>query len=45
MVSSMFPQLKLAIENNENIQATMSLEKAREWIAEIVNKVEQMVDR
>ncbi|XP_039519070.1 uncharacterized protein LOC120473348 [Pimephales promelas] len=45
MVSSMFPQLKLAVENNEDIQATMSLEKAREWIAEIVNKVEQMVDR
>ncbi|XP_067292684.1 uncharacterized protein [Pseudorasbora parva] len=45
MVSSMFPLLKLAVENNENIQATMSLEKAREWITEIVNSVTEMVDR
>ncbi|XDV52637.1 hypothetical protein PO909_021343 [Leuciscus waleckii] len=45
MVSTLFPQLKLAVENNENIQTTSSLEKAREWIAEIVNGVEEMVDR
>ncbi|XP_056108117.1 uncharacterized protein LOC130086034 [Rhinichthys klamathensis goyatoka] len=45
MVSTLFPRLKLAVENNENIQATSSLEKARDWIAEIVNRVEEMVDR
>ncbi|XP_077067499.1 uncharacterized protein LOC143721150 [Siphateles boraxobius] len=45
MVSTLFPQLKLAVENNENIQTTNSLEKAREWIAEIVNRVEETVDR
>ncbi|KAK7117896.1 hypothetical protein R3I94_023193 [Phoxinus phoxinus] len=45
MVSTLFPRLKLAVENNENIQATSSLEKAREWIAEIVNRVEEMGDR
>ncbi|ROL43689.1 hypothetical protein DPX16_21850 [Anabarilius grahami] len=45
MVSSLFPQLKLAVENNENIQSTMSLQKAGEWITEIVNRVKEMVDR
>ncbi|KAK7121209.1 hypothetical protein R3I93_022337 [Phoxinus phoxinus] len=45
MVSTLFPRLKLAVENNENIQATSSLEKAREWIAEMVNRVEEMVGR
>ncbi|XP_067235653.1 uncharacterized protein [Chanodichthys erythropterus] len=45
MVSSLFPQLKLAVENNENIQSAMSLQKAGEWITEIVNRVKEMVDR
>lgn len=45
MVSSLFPQLKLAVENNENIESTMSLQKAGEWIKDIVNRVKEMVDR
>ncbi|KAK2867474.1 hypothetical protein QQF64_023165 [Cirrhinus molitorella] len=45
LVSTLLPALKAAVENNKSVLAIKSLEKARAWITEIVDKVEQMVDR
>ncbi|KAK2867473.1 hypothetical protein Q8A67_025590 [Cirrhinus molitorella] len=45
MVSSLLPELKLAVKKDETTVAMMTLEKARQWIAEVVDRVEDMVDR
>ncbi|KAG1931148.1 uncharacterized protein LOC120473344 [Pimephales promelas] len=45
LVSTLLPALKIAVEEDESILAIKSLEKARAWITEIVDKVGQMVDR
>ncbi|XP_073688470.1 uncharacterized protein [Garra rufa] len=45
LVSTLLPGLKAAVEKDKSILAIKSLEKARAWITEIVDKVEQMVDR
>ncbi|RXN20128.1 restin-like protein [Labeo rohita] len=45
LVSTLLPGLKTAVEKNKSILAIKSLEKARAWITEIVDKVEQMVER
>ncbi|XP_048015572.1 uncharacterized protein LOC125248039 [Megalobrama amblycephala] len=45
LVSTLLPALKVAVEKDKTILAIKSLEKARQWISEIVDKVEKMVDR
>ncbi|KAK2867472.1 hypothetical protein Q8A67_025589 [Cirrhinus molitorella] len=45
LVSTLLPALKAAVEKDKSILAIKSLEKARAWITEIVDKVEQMVER
>ncbi|XP_077067497.1 uncharacterized protein LOC143721149 [Siphateles boraxobius] len=45
LVSTLLPALKVAVEKDKSILAIKSLEKAKAWITEIVDKVEQMVDR
>ncbi|CAM4735130.1 hypothetical protein PO909_021344 [Leuciscus waleckii] len=45
LVSTLLPALKVAVEKDKSILAIKSLEKARVWISEIVDKVGQMVDR
>ncbi|XP_073688415.1 uncharacterized protein [Garra rufa] len=45
MVSSLLPELKLAVEKDQTKVATMTLEKAGQWIAEIVDRVKEVVDR
>ncbi|XP_016085755.1 uncharacterized protein [Sinocyclocheilus grahami] len=45
LVSTLLPALKAAVEKNKSILAIKSLEKARAWITDIVEKVEQMVER
>lgn len=45
LVSTLLPALIVAVEKDKSILAVKSLEKARQWIMEIVDKVEQMVDR
>ena len=45
LVSTLLPALKVAVEKDKTILAVKSLEKARVWITEIIDKVEQMVDR
>ncbi|XP_016115979.1 uncharacterized protein [Sinocyclocheilus grahami] len=45
LVTTLLPALKVAVEKDKTILAIKSLEKARAWITEIVDKVEQMVER
>ncbi|RXN20127.1 restin-like protein [Labeo rohita] len=45
MVSSLLPELKLAVEKDETMLATATLEKAKQWITEIVDRMKEMVDR
>ncbi|KAK9952596.1 hypothetical protein ABG768_018423 [Culter alburnus] len=45
LVSTLLPALMIAVEKDKSILAIKSLEKARQWIMEIVEKVGQMVDR
>jgi len=45
LVSTLLPALKVAVEKDKSILAIKSLEKARTWITEIVDKVGLMVDR
>ncbi|XP_058623990.1 uncharacterized protein LOC131534891 [Onychostoma macrolepis] len=45
LVSTLLPGLKAAVEKDKSTLAIKSLEKARSWITEIVDKVEQMVER
>ncbi|XP_016325277.1 uncharacterized protein LOC107675445 [Sinocyclocheilus anshuiensis] len=45
LVTTLLPALKVAVEKDKSILAIKSLKKARAWITEIVDKVEQMVER
>ncbi|XP_016325278.1 uncharacterized protein LOC107675446, partial [Sinocyclocheilus anshuiensis] len=45
LVSTLLPALKVAVENNKSSVAVKSLEKARAWITEIINRVKDMVER
>ncbi|KAK7117893.1 hypothetical protein R3I94_023191 [Phoxinus phoxinus] len=45
LYSTLLPALKVAVEKDKSILAIKSLEKARAWITEIVDKVGLMVDR
>ncbi|CAM4735126.1 hypothetical protein PO909_021346 [Leuciscus waleckii] len=45
LYSTLLPALKIAVEKDKTILAIKSLEKARVWITEIIDKVGQMVDR
>ncbi|XP_056108113.1 uncharacterized protein LOC130086032 [Rhinichthys klamathensis goyatoka] len=45
LVSTLLPALKVAVEKDKSILAIKSLEKARAWITEIIDKVGLMVDR
>ncbi|XP_026054615.1 uncharacterized protein LOC113040506 [Carassius auratus] len=45
LVTTLLPALKVAVEKDKSILAIRSVEKARAWITEIVDKVEQMEQR
>lgn len=42
LVSTLLPALMIAVEKDKSILAIKSLEKARQWIMEIVEKVGQI---
>ncbi|XP_067292938.1 uncharacterized protein [Pseudorasbora parva] len=45
LVVTLLPALKVAVEKDKTILAIKSLEKARAWITDIVDKVGQMVEK
>ncbi|XP_043084804.1 uncharacterized protein LOC122331306 [Puntigrus tetrazona] len=45
LVSALLPGLKVAVEKDKSNLAIKSLEKAKEWMTEIIDKVKEMVER
>ncbi|KAI4904335.1 hypothetical protein NFI96_021883, partial [Prochilodus magdalenae] len=45
LVWSLFPKLKLAVEKNKPALAEKYLEKARDWITEVIDEVDRIIKR